>query len=126
MVSGLLLTGAPFGFVALLGLIALAGMIMRNTILLVDQIKFNHENNVPLHDAIIDATLTRARPVCLTAIAAMLAFIPLSFNVFWGPMAIVMIGGLVGGTVLTLIAVPAFYALLFDRNVFVQRAFPHE
>lgn len=126
MVSGLLLTGAPFGFVALLGLIALAGMIMRNTILLVDKIKFNHENNVPLHDAIIDATLTRARPVCLTAIAAMLAFIPLSFNVFWGPMAIVMIGGLVGGTVLTLIAVPAFYALLFDRNVFVQRAFPHE
>lgn len=125
MVCGLLLTGAPFGFVALLGLIALAGMIMRNTILLVDQIQFNHENGVPLHDAIIDATLTRARPVCLTAVAAILAFIPLSFNVFWGPMAIVMIGGLVGGTVLTLIAVPAFYGLLFDRTLFVQRASPH-
>lgn len=125
MVSGLLVTGAPFGFVALLGLIALAGMIMRNTILLVDQIQFNHGNGVPLHDAIIEATLTRARPVCLTAVAAVLAFIPLSFNVFWGPMAIVMIGGLVGGTVLTLIAVPAFYALLFDRNAPVQKAPAH-
>ncbi|WP_077930337.1 efflux RND transporter permease subunit [Acetobacter persici] len=115
MVGGLLLTGAPFGFVALLGLIALAGMIMRNTILLVDQIQFNHSNAMPLHEAVIDATMTRARPVCLTAVAAILAFIPLSFNVFWGPMAIVMIGGLAGGTVLTLVAVPAFYALLFDR-----------
>ncbi|MCP1269301.1 efflux RND transporter permease subunit [Acetobacter cerevisiae] len=125
MVSGLLMTGAPFGFVALLGLIALAGMIMRNTILLVDQIQFNHSNSVSLHDAIIDATLTRARPVCLTAVAAVLAFIPLSFNVFWGPMAIVMIGGLVGGTVLTLIAVPAFYAALFDRNVPAQDVSAH-
>lgn len=125
MVSGLLITGAPFGFVALLGLIALAGMIMRNTILLVDQIQFNHSSNMSLHDAIIDATLTRARPVCLTAVAAVLAFIPLSFNVFWGPMAIVMIGGLVGGTVLTLIAVPAFYAVLFDRNVPVQGVSAH-
>ncbi|WP_231869349.1 efflux RND transporter permease subunit [Acetobacter malorum] len=125
MVAALLMTGAPFGFVALLGLIALAGMIMRNTILLVGQIQFNHSNNISLHDAIIDATLTRARPVCLTAVAAVLAFIPLSFNVFWGPMAIVMIGGLVGGTVLTLIAVPAFYALLFDRNVPVQGVSTH-
>ncbi|MBS1032209.1 efflux RND transporter permease subunit [Gluconobacter cerinus] len=116
MVAGLLISGAPFGFVALLGLIALAGMIMRNTILLVDQIQVNHTNETSLHDAIIKATLLRARPVCLTAIAAVLAFIPLSFNVFWGPMAIVMISGLIGGTFLTLVALPAFYALLFDRS----------
>ncbi|WP_010516458.1 efflux RND transporter permease subunit [Komagataeibacter oboediens] len=125
MVSGLLVTGAPFGFVALLGLIALAGMIMRNTILLVDQIQSSHQNGTSLHAAIIDATLTRARPVCLTAVAAILAFIPLSFNVFWGPMAIVMIGGLVGGTALTLIAVPAFYAVLFDRTATTAEASAH-
>ncbi|RFD19303.1 efflux RND transporter permease subunit [Komagataeibacter melaceti] len=125
MVSGLLVTGAPFGFVALLGLIALAGMIMRNTILLVDQIQSSHQGGTSLHAAIIDATLTRARPVCLTAVAAILAFIPLSFNVFWGPMAIVMIGGLVGGTALTLIAVPAFYAVLFDRTAATAEASAH-
>ena len=89
---------------------------MRNTILLVDQIQANHNDETSLHDAIIKATLLRARPVCLTAIAAVLAFIPLSFNVFWGPMAIVMISGLIGGTLLTLVALPAFYALLFDRS----------
>lgn len=114
-VTALLVSGAPFGFVALLGLIALAGMIMRNTILLVDQIQSNHNAGMKLEEAITEATLTRARPVCLTAIAAILAFIPLSFNVFWGPMAIVMIGGLAAGTLLTLVALPAFYALLFDR-----------
>ncbi|MFT8717852.1 efflux RND transporter permease subunit [Acetobacter sp.] len=114
-VGALLVSGAPFGFVALLGLIALAGMIMRNTILLVDQIQQNHRAGMLSEDAVIHATMTRARPVILTAISAMLAFIPLSFNVFWGPMAITMIGGLAGGTLLTLIALPAFYTLLFTQ-----------
>lgn len=115
-VAALLVFQAPFGFVALLGLIALAGMIMRNTILLVDQIQTNHQAGMPADEAVIAATMTRARPVVLTALSAIFAFIPLSFNVFWGPMAIVMIGGLIGGTVLTLVALPAVYTLLFDRS----------
>lgn len=115
-VAALLVTGAPFGFVALLGLIALAGMIMRNTIILVDEAERNHAEGMVMRLAIVEATVTRARPVILTALAAVLAFIPLCFNIFWGPMAIVMIGGLIGATVLTLLALPAFYALTFDRQ----------
>ncbi|MET4898294.1 efflux RND transporter permease subunit [Sphingomonadaceae bacterium jetA1] len=112
-VAALLLTGAPFGFVALLGLIALAGMIMRNTIILVDQVQRHLAEGLALRTAIVEATVGRARPVVLTALAAVLAFIPLCFNIFWGPMAIVMIGGLIGATILTLIALPALYLLLF-------------
>ena len=112
-VAALLLTGAPFGFVALLGLIALAGMIMRNSIILVDQVTHNQAGGMDLHAAILAATIGRSRPVVLTALAAVLAFIPLCFNIFWGPMAIVMIGGLIGATILTLVALPALYALAF-------------
>lgn len=115
-VAALLITGAPFGFVALLGLIALAGMIMRNAIILVDQVERNRAEGQALIEAIIDATIGRSRPVVLTALAAVLAFIPLCFNVFWGPMAVVMIGGLIGATALTLLALPALYALAFDRQ----------
>lgn len=114
-VAALILTAAPFGFVALLGLIALAGMIMRNSIILVDQVTHNQAGGMALHAAIVAATIGRARPVVLTALAAVLAFIPLCFNIFWGPMAIVMIGGLIGATALTLVALPALYALAFDR-----------
>jgi len=112
-VAALLVTGRPFGFVALLGLIALAGMIMRNAIILVDQVQGEHRDGQDLRTAIIRATVARSRPVLLTALAAVLAFIPLCFNIFWGPMAIVMIGGLIGATVLTLLALPALYALAF-------------
>lgn len=115
-VAALLLTGAPFGFVALLGLIALAGMIMRNTIILVDQVETHRAEGMTVRTAVTDATVGRARPVVLTALAAVLAFIPLCFNIFWGPMAIVMIGGLIGATILTLVALPAFYLLLFGRE----------
>ncbi|TCQ11138.1 MULTISPECIES: efflux RND transporter permease subunit [Sphingomonas] len=115
-VVALVLTGAPFGFVALLGLIALAGMIMRNSIILVDQVTHNQAEGMDLHAAIVAATIGRSRPVVLTALAAVLAFIPLCFNIFWGPMAIVMIGGLIGATILTLVALPALYALAFDRT----------
>jgi len=117
-VAALLLTGQPFGFVALLGLIALAGMIMRNAIILVDQVQHDHADAADgdLRAAIIGATVARSRPVVLTALAAVLAFIPLCFNIFWGPMAIVMIGGLIGATLLTLLALPALYALAFDRS----------
>jgi multidrug efflux pump len=112
-VAALLVADAAFGFVALLGVIALAGMIMRNTIILVDQVRQDTEDGLPLADAIVESTVRRARPVVLTALAAILAFIPLSLNVFWGPMAIAMIGGLAVATSLTLVFLPALYALCF-------------
>jgi multidrug efflux pump subunit AcrB len=112
-VAALLIADAPFGFVALLGLIALAGMIMRNTIILVDQVRQDVEDGRDLASAIVESTVRRARPVILTALAAMFAFVPLSFNVFWGPMALVMIGGLAVATLLTLVFLPALYALSF-------------
>jgi multidrug efflux pump len=111
--GALLLTGRPFGFVALLGLIALAGMIMRNTVILVDQIERDIAAGHGRYRAIVDATVRRARPVALTALAAILAMIPLATNVFWGPMAITIMGGLFVATVLTIVVVPALYALWF-------------
>ncbi len=111
--GALLISGRPFGFVALLGLIALAGMIMRNTVILVDQIDRDIEAGHARHRAIIDATVRRARPVALTAFAAILGMIPLAGSVFWGPMAITIMGGLLVATVLTLLVVPALYALWF-------------
>jgi multidrug efflux pump subunit AcrB len=123
-VAALLLADAPFGFVALLGVIALGGMIMRNTIILVDQVRQDLEAGRTLRDAIIESTVRRARPVVLTALAAMLAFIPLATNVFWGPMALAMIGGLAVATVLTLMFLPALYAWAF--RVPAERAAPAE
>jgi multidrug efflux pump subunit AcrB len=97
----------------LLGLIALAGMIMRNTVILVQQIDEEVEAGYSLYDAIIEATVRRSRPVVLTALAAILAMIPLSRSLFWGPMAITIGGGLLGATLLTLIFLPALYAVWF-------------
>jgi multidrug efflux pump len=111
--GALLVSNRPFGFVALLGLIALAGMIMRNTVILVDQIDRDIAAGHARHRAIIDATVRRARPVALTALAAILGMIPLARSVFWGPMAITIMGGLFVATVLTLVVVPALYALWF-------------
>jgi multidrug efflux pump subunit AcrB len=111
--GALLIANKPFGFVALLGLIALAGMIMRNTVILVDQIDRDIAAGHGRHRAIIDATVRRARPVLLTALAAILGMIPLAESIFWGPMAITIMGGLLVATVLTLVVVPALYALWF-------------
>ncbi|MFG6464299.1 efflux RND transporter permease subunit [Roseateles sp. DXS20W] len=113
VVPALLLFNAPFGFVALLGVIALSGMIMRNAIILVDQIDQDIARGVAPWAAIVDATVRRSRPVVLTAAAAVLAMIPLSHSVFWGPMAIAIMGGLVVATALTLVFVPALYAAWF-------------
>ncbi|BBE74809.1 efflux RND transporter permease subunit [Oharaeibacter diazotrophicus] len=110
---GLLLGDRPFGFVAILGVIALAGMIMRNTVILVDQIAHDLDAGADPFDAVVGATVRRARPVVLTALAAILAMIPLSENVFWGPMAVAIMGGLAVATLLTLLFVPALYALAF-------------
>jgi multidrug efflux pump subunit AcrB len=111
--GALLLSNQPFGFVALLGLIALAGMIMRNTIILVDQIDHDIAAGHGRYRAIIDATVRRARPVLLTALAAILGMIPLARSIFWGPMAITIMGGLFAATLLTLMVVPALYAMWF-------------
>ena len=110
------ITGKPFGFVALLGLIALAGMIMRNGIILVDQIEQDIAAGHSRSDAIVDATVRRARPVVLTALAAILAMIPLSQSAFWGPMAITIMGGLFVATFLTLFVLPAAYAMAFGAD----------
>jgi multidrug efflux pump subunit AcrB len=111
--GALLIANKPFGFVALLGLIALAGMIMRNTVILVDQIDHDIAAGHGRYQAILDATVRRARPVVLTALAAILGMIPLARSIFWGPMAITIMGGLLIATVLTLLVVPALYALWF-------------
>jgi len=127
--GALLASNRPFGFVALLGLIALAGMIMRNTVILVDQIERDIAAGHARHRAIIDATVRRARPVVLTALAAVLGMIPLARSIFWGPMAITIMGGLLVATVLTLVVVPALYALWFrvrqdepDRSAIIAEA----
>jgi multidrug efflux pump len=105
--GALLASNRPFGFVALLGLIALAGTIMRNTVILVAQIERDIAAGHARYRAIIDATVRRARPVVLTALAAVLGMIPLARSIFWGPMAITIMGGLLVATVLTLLVVPA-------------------
>jgi multidrug efflux pump len=108
--AALLITGAPFGFVAMLGFIALAGIIMRNSVILVDQIEQDISAGLTPSEAIVEATVRRARPILLTAAAAVFALVPLAYSVFWGPMAIAIMGGLIAATVLTLCVVPALYA----------------
>ena len=108
--GALLLFGRPFGFVALLGVIALMGMIQRNSVILIDQIEQDRAAGVHPWEAIVESTVRRLRPIVLTAAAAVLAMIPLSRSVFWGPMAVAIMGGLIVATVLTLLALPAMYA----------------
>jgi multidrug efflux pump subunit AcrB len=109
----LLLLRQPFGFNAILGLIGLSGILMRNTLILIGQIRTNLTEGLDSYHAVIEATVQRARPVILTALAAVLAFIPLTTSVFWGSMAVTLIGGTIGGTVLTLLFLPALYAIWF-------------
>jgi multidrug efflux pump subunit AcrB len=111
------LTGLPFGFVALLGLIALAGMIMRNSVILVDQIETEVQQGMTRREAIIEATVRRARPVILTALAAILAMVPLARSAFWGPMAVTIMGGLFVATFLTILYLPGLYALWFRKSL---------
>ena len=111
--AALLLLNRPFGFVALLGVIALMGMIMRNSVILIDQIEQDRAQGVPAWEAIVEAAVRRLRPIVLTAAAAVLAMIPLSRSIFWGPMAVAIMGGLIVATVLTLLALPAMYAAWF-------------
>jgi multidrug efflux pump subunit AcrB len=113
VVPTLLLFHVPFGFNPILGLIALAGILMRNTLILIGQIRTNKEEGLDDFHAVVEATVQRSRPVVLTALAAVLAFIPLTFSVFWGSLAYTLIGGTAGGTVLTLVFLPALYSIWF-------------
>lgn len=113
VVPTLLVTGQPFGFNAILGLIALAGILTRNTLILIGQIHDHKKEGMDPYHAIVEATVQRSRPVILTAMAAVLAFVPLISSVFWGSMAVTLIGGTLGGTILTLVFLPALYALWF-------------
>jgi len=113
VVPTLILFHQPFGINALVGLVALSGILMRNTLILIGQIHHNAQAGLdPLH-AVVEATVQRARPVILTALAAMLAFIPLTHSVFWGTLAYTLIGGTFAGTILTLVFLPAMYSIWF-------------
>jgi len=111
--ASLLALNRPFGFVALLGVIALIGMIQRNSVILIDQIEQDRAAGLPAWQAVVESAVRRLRPIVLTAAAAVLAMIPLSRSVFWGPMAVAIMGGLIVATALTLLALPAMYAAWF-------------
>ncbi|MFD3245983.1 efflux RND transporter permease subunit [Rahnella aquatilis] len=113
VVPTLLLFNQPFGINALVGLIALSGILMRNTLILIGQIHHNEQQGLAPFHAVVEATVQRARPVLLTAMAAILAFIPLTHSVFWGTLAYTLIGGTFGGTIITLVFLPAMYAIWF-------------
>ncbi|CAM7147081.1 MULTISPECIES: efflux RND transporter permease subunit [Enterobacter] len=113
VVPMLLIFNQPFGINALVGLIALSGILMRNTLILIGQIAHNQREGLDPFQAVVEATVQRARPVLLTAMAAVLAFIPLTHSVFWGTLAYTLIGGTLGGTLITLIFLPAMYAIWF-------------
>ena len=114
--AALLISGAPFGFVAILGVIALLGIIIRNSIILVDQIDQDIAAGMERQEAIIGSAVRRFRPIMLTALTAVLALIPISRGVFWGPLAYAMMGGILVATVLTIFVLPAGYALFFGRE----------
>lgn len=114
--AALLISGAPFGFVAILGVIALLGIIMRNSIILVDQIDQNIAAGMVRTEAIIGAAVSRFRPITLTALTAVLALFPISRGAFWGPLAYAMMGGILVATVLTILVLPAGYALFFGKE----------
>ena len=116
-VLALLLFNQPFGFTALLGLIGLGGILMRNTMILTQQVQDNFKAGMAAREAVVEAAVQRSRPVVLTALAAVLAFVPLTFDLFWGPLAYVLIGGVAVGTLITLLFVPALYALWFRLQI---------
>ena len=113
LVAALLPSGAPLGFVAILGVLALIGILIRNSVILIVQIEQLKSEGRPPWDAVVEATEHRMRPIMLTAAGASLALIPIAREVFWGPMAYAMMGGIIVGTVLTLLFLPALYVAWF-------------
>jgi multidrug efflux pump subunit AcrB len=124
VVPTLILFQQPFGINALVGLIALSGILMRNTLILIGQIHHNEQEGLVPFDAVVEATVQRSRPVILTALAAILAFIPLTHSVFWGTLAYTLIGGTLAGTILTLVFLPAMYSIWFKISP-ISKAKPH-
>lgn len=124
VVPTLLIFNQPFGINALVGLIALSGILMRSTLILIGQIDHNQKDGLDPFQAVVEATVQRARPVLLTAMAAVLAFIPLTHSVFWGTLAWTLIGGTLGGTIITLVFLPAMYAIWFRIRPVEQRVQP--
>lgn len=116
------LSGMPFGFVALLGLIALGGMDMRNSVILVDQVQHDLDRGMPFRQAIVESVVRRARPVVLTALTAILAMVPLTRSAFWGPMAVTVMGGLFVATFMTLLFLPALYSFWFRKRIRKEQA----
>ena len=113
VVAALLIFQAPLGFVAILGIIALCGMIMRNSVILIDQVQTEMDSGRDPWNSVLEAAVRRTRPVVLTAAATVLAMIPLTHSIFWGPMALAIMGGLTIATVLTIFFLPALYAAWF-------------
>jgi multidrug efflux pump len=113
IVAALLIAGRPLGFVAILGILALMGMIARNAVILIEQIETERAEGRQTWDAVVQGTLSRFRPIMLTAISTVLGFIPIAPTVFWGPMAFAIMGGLFVATMLTLIVLPALYVAWF-------------
>jgi multidrug efflux pump subunit AcrB len=113
IIAALLIFGKPLGFVAILGILSLLGMIARNAVILVEQIEIERREQSDQWKAVVDATLSRFRPITLTAISTVLGLIPIAPTVFWGPMAFAIMGGLLVATVLTLVVTPALYVLWF-------------
>jgi multidrug efflux pump subunit AcrB len=111
--AALLISGAPMGFVAMLGIVSLVGMVIRNSVILIDQIETEIANGLPAWDAVIAATQHRLRPILLTAAAAIFGMMPIAPTVFWGPMAYAVMGGLIVATLLTLVFLPALYVAWF-------------
>ena len=113
VVAALLISGRPLGFVAILGILALMGMIARNAVILIEQIEAERAQGRELWDAVVEGAVSRFRPIMLTAISTVLGFIPIAPTVFWGPMAFAIMGGLFVATLLTLIVLPALYVIFF-------------
>lgn len=117
VIFALIIFGKPLGFVAELGVVALFGMIIRNTVILIDQIQQHLAKGENLHDAIIDSAILRFRPIMLTALAAILGMLPLMTSIFWGPMAVAIAGGLFVATILTLLVVPVIYSAIYSQRI---------
>ena len=116
IVLALLIFNRPLGFVAILGILALVGMIARNAVILIDQIETERAQGRDIWDAVVEATLSRFRPIMLTAISTVLGLIPIAPTVFWGPMAFAIMGGLFVATMLTLLVLPVFYITLLSAR----------
>jgi multidrug efflux pump len=113
VVAALLISRSPVGFVAILGILTLIGMVARNAVILIEQIDNERKEGRQIWDAVIEASLSRFRPIMLTAISTVLGLIPIAPTIFWGPMAYAIMGGFLAGTVLTLIFLPALYVAWF-------------